>query len=81
MRVDRDKLIELITTALMRAADRQGLRERERFLCPDDLRGRDIVRVLREHSPAVAAKAYEEDVGDEGTHIRIGLHRKHCRCR
>jgi hypothetical protein len=60
--VHRDKLVDLITAALMRATERQGGEEGGHFSWPDDLRARDIVRLLREHSPAAAAKATNEDV-------------------
>ena len=59
---DRDKLVELIASLLLRAAERLGRQQGEHFCWPDDLRARDIVRLLREHSPAVAAKAINEDV-------------------
>jgi len=55
--VNPHKLIDLIATALVRAAERQGGEEGGHFSWPDDLRARDIVRLLHEHSPAVAAKA------------------------
>jgi hypothetical protein len=54
--------VEFVATGLMRAADRLAYQEAEHFSWPDDLRARDIVRLLHEHSPAVAAKVINEDV-------------------
>ena len=50
--VDGAELVELITAALLRAVERLSNQESEHFSWPDDLRARDIVRLLREHSPA-----------------------------
>ena len=60
--VHGEKLVEFVATGLMRAADRLAYQEVEHFSWPDDLRARDIVRLLHEHSPAVAAKVINEDV-------------------
>jgi hypothetical protein len=58
MAILRENMLRLLTAAFERAATRLGPKEH----WPDDLRARDIVRLLREHSPAVAAKATNEDV-------------------
>ena len=57
--VEREELIALVEAAFQATADRLRAQGHE-DPWPEDLRARDLVRLLRERSREVIARAYQE---------------------
>ena len=55
--MNRERLVELLTRALERAAERLDKDGQEDHPWPSDLRAQDIVRLLRERSREVVMRA------------------------
>jgi len=56
----RKELIDLLTATMERSAERLRAKGHD-DPWPEDLRARDIVRLLRERSREIAQRIYEED--------------------